>query len=131
MRGSGSAAWRRARAALASSSGVSNEREEFMELVEKDIDRLEGQLEKRGVSMLFSRGSLQVGRGRAGWGLACVRACVPGTAASELLPWCTWRAAHLSQSAWLFYAVRTGGLPSHHTARAGGPYCLNSLVFLC
>ena len=52
----------RALAALASTSGVSNEREAFMELVEKEIDRLEGQLEKRGVSMLFSRGSLQVGR---------------------------------------------------------------------
>ncbi|GAB4818097.1 hypothetical protein N2152v2_005143 [Parachlorella kessleri] len=49
-------------AALASTSGVSNEREAFMELVEKEIDRLEGQLEKRGVSMLFSRGSLQVSR---------------------------------------------------------------------
>lgn len=48
-------------AALAATSGVSSEREAFMELVEREIDRLEGQLEKRGASMLFARGSLQVG----------------------------------------------------------------------
>ena len=47
-------------AALASSSGVSNEREAFMQLVEKEIERLEGQLQKRGVGMVFARGSLEV-----------------------------------------------------------------------
>ncbi|KAL4423518.1 hypothetical protein ABPG77_003651 [Micractinium sp. CCAP 211/92] len=47
---------------LASASGVSREREEFMELVEKEIDRLEGQLETRGVGMVFSKGTLAAQR---------------------------------------------------------------------
>ena len=48
-------------AALASSSGVAKEREEFMTLVEKEIERLEDGLNKRGGSMVFTKGRL--GRG--------------------------------------------------------------------
>lgn len=51
-------------AALASKSGVAAEREDFMELVEKEIDRLNSQLEGRGVAMVFTRGTLGVGRER-------------------------------------------------------------------
>ncbi|PRW58330.1 LETM1 and EF-hand domain-containing mitochondrial [Chlorella sorokiniana] len=47
---------------LASASGVSREREEFMELVEKEIERLEGQLETRGVGMVFTKGALEAKR---------------------------------------------------------------------
>lgn len=38
--------------------------------MEKEIGRLEGQLQKRGVGMVFARGSLEVGAGRqvkVGW----------------------------------------------------------------
>ncbi|KAK2079853.1 hypothetical protein QBZ16_002248 [Prototheca wickerhamii] len=51
----------KALAALASSSGVAKEREEFMTLVEKEIERLEDGLNKRGGSMVFTKGRL--GRG--------------------------------------------------------------------
>lgn len=52
-------------AALASGSGVASEREAFMSLVEKEIHRLEQQLTKRGVSMVFSKGLLGVDRDSA------------------------------------------------------------------
>ncbi|KAL4859684.1 Mitochondrial proton/calcium exchanger protein [Chlorella vulgaris] len=47
---------------LASASGVARERDEFMELVGKEIGRLEGQLETRGVGMVFTRGTLEAKR---------------------------------------------------------------------
>jgi hypothetical protein len=49
-------------AALASTSGVSSEREAFMDLVEKEIGRLNDQLSTRGVGMVFTRGQLGVER---------------------------------------------------------------------
>ncbi|KDD71980.1 hypothetical protein H632_c4060p0 [Helicosporidium sp. ATCC 50920] len=49
-------------AALASSSGVAAERGAFMDLVEKEIERLEERLERRGGRMVFSRGVLQAPR---------------------------------------------------------------------
>ncbi len=52
-------------AALASSSGVAGEREAFMDLVEKEIGRLNSTLEARGAAMSFTRGRLQTGAGGA------------------------------------------------------------------
>ncbi|KFM25310.1 LETM1 and EF-hand domain-containing protein 1, mitochondrial [Auxenochlorella protothecoides] len=49
-------------AALASSSGVAGERTAFMELVEKEIGRLESNLTKRGGGMVFTRGALASSR---------------------------------------------------------------------
>lgn len=51
-------------AALASSSGVVTEREAFMDLVEKEIERLQSQLGSKGTSMVFTKGQLAVDRSR-------------------------------------------------------------------
>lgn len=51
-------------AALASSSGVISEREAFMDLVEKEIERLQSSLGNKGAGMVFTRGQLNVDRGR-------------------------------------------------------------------
>ena len=54
--------WRSALAVLASTSGVSRERESFMELVRNEIQRLNDQVVARGsVSMVFHAGGLKVG----------------------------------------------------------------------
>ncbi len=55
----------RALAALSSSSGVTTEREAFMDLVEKEIDRLNETLESTGrARMVFTKGHLAVDRER-------------------------------------------------------------------
>lgn len=51
-------------AALATSSGVTTEREAFMELVQKEIDRLHSVMGSRSVGMVFTRGHLEVDRAR-------------------------------------------------------------------
>lgn len=51
-------------AALASSSGVISEREAFMDLVEKEIERLSSTLGNQGTGMVFTKGQLNVDRGR-------------------------------------------------------------------
>lgn len=51
-------------AALASSSGVISEREAFMDLVEKEIERLQSSLGNKGTGMVFTKGRLNVDRGR-------------------------------------------------------------------
>jgi len=51
-------------AALASTSGVINEREAFMNLVEKEIERLQSTLGNKGTGMVFTRGQLAVDRNR-------------------------------------------------------------------
>ena len=51
-------------AALASSSGVISEREAFMDLVEKEIERLQSSLGNKGAGMVFTKGQLNVDRGR-------------------------------------------------------------------
>jgi hypothetical protein len=51
-------------AALASTSGVINEREAFMNLVEKEIERLQSTLGNKGTGMVFTRGQLAVDRSR-------------------------------------------------------------------
>jgi LETM1 and EF-hand domain-containing protein 1 len=51
-------------AALASSSGVISEREAFMDLVEKEIERLQSSLGNKGGGMVFTKGQLNVDRGR-------------------------------------------------------------------
>ncbi len=53
--------WRSALAALASSSGVSSEREAFMNLVKNEIERLNQEIGQRGsVAMIFQRGNIKV-----------------------------------------------------------------------
>jgi hypothetical protein len=48
-------------AVLASSSGVSTEREAFMKLVRNEIDRLNHEIGQRGsVAMVFQRGNIKV-----------------------------------------------------------------------
>ncbi len=51
-------------AALASSSGVISEREAFMDLVKKEIERLQSSLGNKGTGMVFTKGRLNVDRGR-------------------------------------------------------------------
>lgn len=51
-------------AALASSSGVISEREAFMDLVEKEIERLRSSMGNQGTGMVFTKGQLNVDRGR-------------------------------------------------------------------
>lgn len=52
---------RSALAVLASSSGVSEERAAFMDLVQKEIDRLNTGLQTRGAtSLIFQSGNVQV-----------------------------------------------------------------------
>lgn len=51
-------------AALVTSSGVTAEREAFMDLVQNEIDRLNSSLGSRGVGMVFTRGHLEVDRAR-------------------------------------------------------------------
>ena len=52
----------KALAALSASSGVATEREAFMGLVEKEIQRINSRLDHRGVGMVFTRGHLEVDR---------------------------------------------------------------------
>lgn len=50
-------------AVLTSSSGVSNERSKFMELVQKEIDRIQGEMtQKGGACLRFSRKGLEAWR---------------------------------------------------------------------
>lgn len=51
-------------AALASSSGVISEREAFMDLVEKEIERLQASMGNQGTGMVFTKGQLNVDRSR-------------------------------------------------------------------